>query len=58
MPAVGPVALVDRLAGVPKLVAREVLGGVALVAGYVGRGSVDEEEEDCEDDRGQRDYRG
>ena len=56
VPAVGPVKLVHMLGGVPKLVAGEVLGGVALVTRYVGRGGLYEEEDG--DDRGQRGYGG
>ena len=54
MPAVGPVALVDGLVGVPELVAGEVVRGVALVARNVGGGGVQEDEEDSEYDGGQR----
>ena len=54
VPAVGPVPLVDRLVGVPELVAGEVVRGVALVTGYVGSGGVQKDEEDGEEDGGQR----
>ena len=54
MPAVGPVALVDGLVGVPELVAGEVVRRVALVTGYVGSGGVQKDEEDGEEDGGQR----
>ena len=57
VPTVGPVKLVDVLGGVPKLVAGEVVGGVAFVTRYVGRGEVNEEE-DGDDDRGQREHGG
>ena len=56
VPAVRPIKFVDMLGRVPKLVAGEVLGGVALVTRYVGRGGVYEEEDG--DDRGQRGYGG
>ena len=58
MPAVGPVALVDRLVGVPELVAGEVVRRVALVARNVGSGGVQEDKEDGEYDGGQRGKRG